>query len=779
VTAAEQRNAAGVVCGAVALTLVFFHRALLSNEAFLARDMLLVYLPLRSYWVQRVLSGSFPDWYPYDGLGQPFSGMLISAPFHPLNVVYLLLPLKAALNLNVLLCFPTAFGGVYALARRFGGGVAPAVLGGLGFAFSGALVSSTNNLSYLMAAATVPWALWGADRFLQRPSWGRASLTGGLAALVLLAGDIQAFALTLALLVILAFCRRARPIAAGVLVTSALAAGMVQLIPAWQAISQAQRGQQTLAQVTRWSTHPLRLLEVLVGPAFARDVDDPLGRLIARRLLDSGQGTLWMDSLYLGLPAVVLALFGAWTYRRSRTGWTLTLFTVVLLLLALGKRAGLTALAYYLVPFWRAFRYPEKWMALVSLGMALGAVAGFEAVLRRPPARRWAGRLLAASGVLALVFGAEEAWLGRLGQWMSDRIGSAALSADTAARFSGDLARGAAISGVLAVLTATTLLWARRPQVIAWSVPACCFLGLLWLNEPRYQLASADVVEHPSSFLGHVVGTPWRVLQLTGAHRLPIGTGLSAMDRHAFEAIMELEPVTPALFGVDGANTYLPAGSSRVFELSDDERAWVLERAGLFATRYLSVADGNVAGVVGAGKRVVETLPAFGYTLLEDMAALPRAYVARPVCVADAAESLAAVQARRFVRGVEAVVECSSPLPAGTGTLGEVLSLECAPERVALTVKATSASVVVLNDAFYSGWRVKVDGAEQPILAANHAVRGVFVQPGKHEIVFSYRTPGLWWGLSISLFFLLGGAIAAALGRSHFGSSAKAALFGQ
>jgi hypothetical protein len=764
VTGDQQRRALVVAGASFVATAVFFHRAILSGEAFIARDMLLVYFPLRSYWVQRVLSGSFPDWYPYDGLGQPFSGMLISAVFHPLNVLYLLFPLSTALNLNVLLCFPTAFGGAYTLARRFEVAVPPAVLCGAVFAFSGPLVSNTNNLAYLMAAATVPWALWGADRFLERPSWGRASLAGGLTALVLLAGDVQAFALTLALLAVLAFCRRGRLTTAGALLASALAAGMVQLVPAWQAVSQARRGEQTLAQATLWSTHPLRLLEVLVGPLFARDPDDPVGRLLARRVLDSGQATLWMYSLYLGLPTVVLALLAVWAYRGSRTGRALALCTTVLLLLALGKRAGVAALAYHLVPFWRAFRYPEKWMAYVSLGLALGAAGGFQVVLQRPPFRRWAGRLLGVCGILSLALGAEEAWLKLGGQRMAAPIGSSALGAEAAAHLSGDLARAATISGALAVLAAASLLFGRRPRLVAWSTPACCFLGLLWLNEPRYQVAFPDVVERPSPFLAELRGTPWRVLQLTGPHREATGSGLSPLDRHALESVMALEPVTPALFGVEGANTYLPASSARVFELSDDERAWVLERAGLFATRYLSVAEGNAAAVVASGKRVIETLPSFGYVLIEDPLALPHAYVARPICVAGPMESLAAIRTRSFVPGVEAIVECRSPLPPSTGKPGDVLSLDSTPERTVLKVQTTAPAVVVLNDAFYSGWRATLDGAETPILAANHAVRAVAVPPGAHEIIFTYRTPGLWLGLAISLLFLLGGATAATLG---------------
>jgi hypothetical protein len=772
VTRESRRRGLLVIALALVVTAIFFQRALLSGEAFLGRDMLLVYYPLRAYWAERVLAGSFPGWYPFDGLGQPFVGMTISGAFHPSNLLFALLPLRTALNLNVLLCFPAACGGVYALARRFGAGVPPAFLGGLLFAFSGYLVSSTNNLLYLMAAATVPWALWGADCFLARPSWGRAALAGVFSALVLLAGDVQAFALTLGLLAALAFCRRARWVSGGALVLSALAASMVQLVPTWQVLGQARQGQQTLAQATLWSTHPLRLLDVLVGPIFARDPDDAVGRAIARRLLDAGQGTLWVDSLYVGLPAVVLAGVGAWVYRRSRVGRTLALCTALLVLLALGKHAFVDALAYRLVPFFHAFRYPEKWMAYVSLGLALGAAAGLQAVLAGHRVRRWTGMLLGGGGLFLLALAAEEESGKLLGRWMANQLGGATVAPLLADQLSSGLVRGAAITGGLSVLAAAGLLFARRQVLVAWLLPGCCFLALLLLNEPRYQLALPEVVETASPFLASMRGTPWRVLQLRGPHVEPAGLELGAVDRHALGAVLSLEPVTPALFGVDGANTYLPAGSTRVFDLSDDERAWVLRRAGLFSTRYLSVAQGNAADVAASGKRALETLPSFGYVLLEDPAALPRAYLARPLCVSGPAESLAAVKAHSFVPGVEVVVECTVPLTAAGTPSGEVLSLISTPERVALKVRASAPGVVVLNDAFYSGWRASVDGADAPILAANHAVRAVAIAAGVHEVVFSYRTPGLWLGLGLTLLFLLVAATLALAKRA--GVSARA-----
>src|SRR5690348_9143586 len=77
-------------------TAIFFSRVVFTDSVFLERDMFRVYLPVKHYWAQRVLHGQFPDWYPFDGLGQPLVGMMVSGALHPLNVLYLLFPLATA-----------------------------------------------------------------------------------------------------------------------------------------------------------------------------------------------------------------------------------------------------------------------------------------------------------------------------------------------------------------------------------------------------------------------------------------------------------------------------------------------------------------------------------------------------------------------------------------------------------------------------------------------------------------------------------------------------------
>lgn len=100
-------------------------------------------------------------------------------------------------------------------------------------------------------------------------------------------------------------------------------------------------------------------------------------------------------SIYLGTPALLLALFAAAAGRRVRF---LLLSELVFLLASAGGDLGVQPLLDRFVPGFRLFRYSEKliWPAslLVALAAALGADAAFSS-----PRRRWtlaaveAGRL--------------------------------------------------------------------------------------------------------------------------------------------------------------------------------------------------------------------------------------------------------------------------------------------------------------------------------------------------------------------------------------------------
>jgi hypothetical protein len=85
------------------------------------------------------------------------------------------------------------------------------------------------------------------------------------------------------------------------------------------------------------------------------------------------------------------------------------------------------------------------------------------------------------------------------------------------------------------------------------------------------------------------------------------------------------------------------------------------------------------------------------------------------------------------------------------------------PKRVELEADAKAPSVLLLNDKYNPHWKVTVDGKPEAMLRCNFIMRGVYLQPGLHTVVFSYDPPirGLYVSLAaIALGFVLLGFVA-------------------
>jgi LPXTG-motif cell wall-anchored protein len=78
--------------------------------------------------------------------------------------------------------------------------------------------------------------------------------------------------------------------------------------------------------------------------------------------------------------------------------------------------------------------------------------------------------------------------------------------------------------------------------------------------------------------------------------------------------------------------------------------------------------------------------------------------------------------------------------------------------RVQVSVRTGGEGLLVLADPWYPQWRVTVDGRPAELLRVDHALRGVRVPAGDHQVVFTYQDRALQLGL------LLSGLTLAALG---------------
>jgi len=166
---------------------------LLAGHVYLYDDLGYLHLPLRSYYSRALQQGRIPTWCPellcgFDAHGEGQGGF-----YHPVKLaLYGLLPLRMAFNVDTVLAYPAAFGGMWFFLRRWRFGHGPAALGGMTYAFSAYLALRLNHTNVIQILAHVPWLLACIDMAIRLPSrrgrWWAGAAVAALTASQLLLG---------------------------------------------------------------------------------------------------------------------------------------------------------------------------------------------------------------------------------------------------------------------------------------------------------------------------------------------------------------------------------------------------------------------------------------------------------------------------------------------------------------------------------------------------------------------------------------------------------------
>jgi hypothetical protein len=342
--------------------------------------------PWLVYLRHELRAGRPPFWNPHQFSGTPFLGNGQSAPFFPLHLLFVLLPLRVGFLLLPWLRILLGGLGAWMLARELGRGPAASILAGLVFPLSG-MVSSFILFPMANAVCLAPWLLWATERLAS----GRAGMVplALLAGLQLLAGHPETVVHTALLCGLYLLCRdrawrvwAAFPVAWGI--GAAIAA--VQLLPLWTMLSETTRWIRPLP----YEPPPLTLLLEL-----------PLRLVLPDLYGNPADGTWWGPfnfngtAVYPGAMSLPLAAAGLAAARRDRRWLAITIVTLFSLTAAY-QMPGLRDLMQSIPLVQRALHH--RLLFGLDLGIALLAAAGFD---------RWragAGRWSVAGGV-AVVFG--------------------------------------------------------------------------------------------------------------------------------------------------------------------------------------------------------------------------------------------------------------------------------------------------------------------------------------------------------------------------------------
>ncbi len=752
---------------AVAVAL-FFSPALLTGDQFMYRDTGRLHLPMKRFIAGELQRGRFPDWNPYFGLGAPIVAMGLDAPQHPFNLLLVLLPFHIGFKAWVLLCYLMAGMGGWLWGRRLGAGFHAALAGGLAFAFSGFLVSSSDNLTYLTTLAALPLVFAALDAWLEHGGVGRLAALGGASALCAAGGDPMAWGFAMGLLPVYAVLVPERRPGLGRsprLGLTALAVGVVAaapfILPVVGWIPESSRGEPLEAvEYLRYNLVPIRLAELFVPHVLRLPPGEPVSPVFDVYAGDPYTSTPWVLSVYLGIAAVWLAAFGAAASRRARL---LLAGAALFTWMAMGHHAGFGQLARHL-PVLGSFRYWETLAVWPALLVAMASVFGFE---RLRSDRRAAGRFARAAGIAGAAMLAARF----TGFLLGDRLprllqrGSEAEAARLLAGnlLDGTLAVGLALTalGLAALALNRDAVPRRAPALLA----AVVLLDVMAANVRGFVLAPPGILEGPRPLARYLSSRP-------GLQGIVTPFDLTASrwpEMRTFESTWRwgshtLDAAWNVPRGVRNLRSYAgmtPARESRFLRRIGLQR--YLPNVGLWGVEYAVIpSDPSRA-------RLVNLEPPYDVAALDPEIPLfllriphrPRAYLAGELAAIDRRGAMEFALDPASTRSGRSVVEGEVP-PGYAPPRGEARIVVDEPSRVEIEAGADRPALLVLNDIYAAGWTAHVDGAPAPILPVNYLARGVWIATGLHRVSFSYRTPLLreGWALLAAGALALGGTAA-------------------
>jgi len=494
------------------------------------------------------------------------------------------------------------------------------------------------------------------------------------------------------------------------------------------------------------------------------------------------RGTYWgrnlfkLNTEYVGIVAMLLAavaLFGS-VARRARRDlhWFFAGLAALALLFALGDNTFVWIAIYEVVPGINLFRAPSMIMFLFGFAVCTLAGLGLDRVLARreanpadPGPERREDRAMVRTALLGgglMVVVAALASAGVLTDLFTAVFGLTPGREIRLAAAQPHIETGAWIAAFLAAVVAG-LVWARSrtrvsPGVFAVAVLTIIVVDGFRINRPFIQMMDHGSWAAPDANTRQVLererqlggGEPYRMLSLRGGG----------------------QDLMPALHGIELAGGNHPNDLAYYRELAGMEGsgrpANLLSSQSigrLLNIKYLLWPDhqlGN-SGDQGIVSRT-ETADGSPYETVLQLPALARARLLANAVVKSDGEAVDYMLSTDFDPAGEVVLAGPPPVDLDGGPVtGAVTWQERGPDRIVLDVESDRPALLVVADNWYPWWRARVNGRDQPVLRAYHALRAVPVGAGVSEVVMWYESTTMAVATGVSLATLSGLAAAAGL----------------
>ncbi|HJQ99145.1 MAG TPA: YfhO family protein [Candidatus Polarisedimenticolaceae bacterium] len=736
------------------------------SRVFYVRDIATFFLPHHLWFRNILLSGTLPLWNPFLGCGYATAEDPALQTFFVPTLLLRFLPAVVGFNLIVALPIAVAALGMHRFLRRI---VSPegACLGALVFAVSGPMLSTANMPNLAWSCALIPWVFAAVDRLAEGWTWQRGALSALAFGLMLLAGEPVTFAAAVVAVMAYATFRGGlrATVAGGVSVGFGVLLGAVQIVPTALITPGSIRSSGALQQM--WSLHPVRLLETVAPTLFGKYTGLPHEITQWLFVLNDGREPL-LFSIYLGVPALLLAVLGVTLARRSRPALFWSVTGVVALVAASGTHTPIYRLALKLVPGLALLRYPSKYLILTAMAVAVLAALGWDALLSEEPRRRKLGAPVSVAGFLAAL-----GLLALLLVFALPEVGSAIATKCATALGVPNVESGArslvAVVGRGGVrLLALSIVGALAISLATIRPPARFALLVLAVGD----LLFTNVSINPTIEAGQLAPFDW--VALTRAHpgdRVFVARDYTN-DRRGSPEVATPPDLRPDFPVVEYQAVYETAlgsdlSAAGVRQTISREITGLRPREYLSLMRRLGHGDRETrdrflswAGTRYFLSRSAPTLQAvrlaevpFGSVALYESE--PRGSRAFVVSSAVAEPDVDAQLAKLFDPSFDpswTVLLDRLDDAQPSGARGTAMIREDSGRAVVVDAEAPEGGgYLVLLDSFDRGWKAYVDGARAEVVRADGLFRAVRLPAGRHEVRFGFVPRGLVLGAGISL----------------------------
>ena len=743
--------------------LLLFLPTLLSGKALFWGTPSTQFIPWWDYAWDSILSGQFPLWNPWVGMGAPLVANYQSALFYPpywvLLGMYGVGGVKLmAWSVTILVIFHLSWGGIgiSKLLKELGIGKLGQIFSGLAFALSGYLVARAGFLSINATVAWMPWVLLFSKQLVDGKR--KALLNTGIGlGLMFLAGHAQTAWYTILLGGLwIVFWSLYNPSVPRSIKYSLIAigryiwAGMIgiglsaiQILPTAEYLFQSARiSHYEFSEAMTYSFWPWRFLTILVPNLFGSPASGNYW----------GYGNYWEDALYIGILPIILALgqilkiFKIESKQKVNSSsehrpLRIFLFLIVGIgfLFSLGNNTPVFPFLYKYIPTFDLFQAPTRFSIWSEFGLILLAGIGVNS-LNPPIGKRLYWNRLAVAGCAAIsgAAGLAFSFLGDIKTTLISSIGMA---------------------GLLGIGTSLLLLYQpekeQQKKTIIWQNILIGFLGLDLLAAGYGLNPAVDLdfygVGRSHGYESRLIMSDSVEYDLKFNHFFNFDTFESDQDwKRLFDYGV---PNTAMLKRIEMVNNFDPITTARY-------QTWMEHVNNLDLTDVDQLAKIQALDLMEVGG--ISERTSDGYPQVKNIPAGPVEEIMYFGCariMENDNNILELIFSGQIDLSDEIILEVGlenqEPICNRMGQ-AQIQVLEKNPGKLILDTGLKEDGWIFWSQSWYPGWMIKIDGVKTgPTLRANYYFQAAEVSAGNHQVEFAYNPISFKLGLILTAAVLL------------------------